>query len=81
MLVLLEGETMNDDEIIQIIQEQAVCCGKKMKDNSIYINGTSNTNFVCLSCGCFIGITQEILDDEILDNYREDYLNHECDIP
>ena len=51
------------EEIIECVRRKAVCCGNRMREDMVGINGTIANNFVCMKCGYSIRVEQEIFDD------------------
>lgn len=66
----------NPTKEISTLNIKPRCCGKQMKE----VNGTGmlqmdikeSTIWVCLKCGNYLQITTGQLDDEEVDNYREE---------
>ena len=52
-----------EEEIIESVRQKAFCCGKRMREDMVGINGTIANNFVCMKCGYSIRVEQEIFDD------------------
>ncbi len=52
-------------------EENNYCCNKKMVKSFSYFNGADYESETCLECGSFKTITEGQLDEEELDNLRE----------
>ena len=59
------------------LKEIPVCCGKKMFHNptafGINSNETQAEFWICFECGRFITLKDEVLDEDELENYKENY--------
>ena len=50
-----------------LLRKQAPCCGKKMKVNEFYSQGTLTLTAGCRKCGCYVSIETGQYDEEEID--------------
>lgn len=59
------------------LKEKPVCCGKEMfhEPNAQTLSTMNNEQqfWICWECGNFISLVEEQLDEEALENYKENY--------
>ena len=60
------------------LKEKPICCGKEMiytpnAQSMIHSAEADIQQWVCLECGGFVSLVEDQLDEEELENYKENY--------
>ena len=62
--------------MLELKEKPVICCGKEMQSglgcqNMVYGINSELQEWICLECGRFIHLIEGQLDEEELENYRE----------